>query len=189
MVGEQNRRSGRAFAGVAIAAMGTLGVLLAPSCASDPHSGYAFGSTFDTGVRTVSVPIFENTTFTPGLEQTLTEALIREIQTTTPWVITGRSRADTVLTGVIEAAELDMLTRARGTGYVQEQAVAIRVNFRWTDNRTGDVRVERERFTAASTFVPARGIGGEAGERLEIGQRDAIADLATAIVNELRADF
>ena len=42
----------------------------------------------------------------PIIEQTLTEALIREIQTTTPWVITGRSRADTVLTGVIEAAEL-----------------------------------------------------------------------------------
>lgn len=177
---------GRVFVGLAL--LGVV-VLLAPGCASDPNSGYVLGTTYDTGVRTVSVPIFENETFTPGLEQSLTEAIIREIQTSTPWIITGRSRADTVLTGVITSAELNKLSRTRGTGYVQEQALAISVNFRWSDNRSGDTRVERERFTAASTFVPARGVGGEPGERIEIGQRDAIADLARAIVNELRADF
>lgn len=163
--------------------------LLAGGCASDPNSGYVLGTTYDTGVRTVAVPIFENTTFTPGLEQQLTEAIIKEIQATTPWRITGRDRADTVLTGMIDQAELALLTRTRGTGLVQEQILTIRVNFTWRDSRTGEVRVERERFSAASTFVAARGVSGEPGERIEVGQRGAIDELARAIVNEMRADF
>jgi hypothetical protein len=158
-------------------------------CASDPHKGYVLGSTYDQGVRTVAVPIFDNTTFTPGLEQMLTEAIVKEIQASTPWRITGRDRADTVLTGVIDMAELGLLTRTRGTGFVQEQTLTLRVNFSWRDNRSGEVRVERERFAAASSFIPARGIAGEAGERIEIGQREAVEELARAIVAELRAEF
>lgn len=163
--------------------------ILLTACASDPSKGYVFGSTYDQGVRTVAVPIFDNTTFTPGLEQQLTEAIIRQIQTSTPWRIASRERADTVLTGVIDSAELGLLTRTRGTGLAQEQTLTLRVNFAWRDNRTGEVRVERQRFSATSTFVPSRGVGGEAGERIEIGQRDAIDELAQAIVAELRADF
>jgi hypothetical protein len=179
----------RALPLVPVVLVAWAGLASLAGCASDPHSGYVLGTTYDKGVRTVAVPVFENTTFTPGLEQQLTEAIVREIQTSTPWAITGQSRADTVLTGVLEGIELDRLTRTRNTGYVQEQAVALRVNFRWIDRRTGDVRVERERFAGASTFVPARGVEGESGERIEIGQRDAIEDLARAIVAELRADF
>lgn len=163
--------------------------VLVAGCASDPSKGYVFGSTYDQGVRTVAVPIFDNTTYTPGLEQTLTEAIVRQIQTSTPWRIASRERADTVLTGVIDQAELGLLTRTRGTGLVQEQTLTLRVDFAWRDNRTGEVRVERQRFSATSTFVPARGIDGQGGERIEIGQRDAIDELAQAIVAELRADF
>lgn len=175
--------------GALFASLSACAGLLAGGCASDPNRGYVLGTSYDAGVRTVAVPIFENTTFTPGLEQQLTEAIIKEIQASTPWRITGRDRADTVLTGVIDRAELGLITRTRGTGLVQEQMLTIRVNFAWRDSRTGEVRVERERFSAASTFVAARGIAGEPGERIEVGQRSAIDELARAIVHELRADF
>ncbi len=158
-------------------------------CASDPHKGYVFGSTYDESVRTIAVPVFDNSTYTPGLEQTLTEAIVKRIQSSTPWRIVGHESADTVLTGTIEEARFQQLTRTRGTGFVQEQMLTLTVGFTWRDNRTGEPRVRREHFSATTTFTPARGLAGEPGERVEIGQRTAIDELARAIVAELRSDF
>ncbi|USN99512.1 MAG: LptE family protein [Phycisphaeraceae bacterium] len=172
-----------------VATLAIAPLLALPGCASDPHKGYVLGSTYDKGVRTIAVPIFDNTTYTPGLEQTLTEALVKRLQTDTPWRIADRDAADTVLTGVIDDARLDVLTRTPATGLVQEQVLTLRVSFTWRDNRTGDVRVRRERFSVASSFTPARGAAGEPGERIEVGQRAAIDEMARAIVAELRADF
>jgi hypothetical protein len=166
-----------------------LGLVLAGGCASDPNRGYVFGSTYAGDVKTVAVPIFENATFTPGLEQALTESIVREIQSSTPWRIAGREGADTVLLGVITQADLETLTRTPGIGLAQEQIYQVRVDFTWRDNRTGEVRVARERFSAATTFVPARGVERTSGERIEIGQREALEEMARAIVDELRSEF
>ena len=170
------------------AAAGVLSGLLA-GCAGSPHEGYVFASTYDQAVRTIAVPVFDNTTFTPGLETVLTEAIIREIQASTPWRIAGQEGADTVLTGTLTDADLFTLTNTPGTGMAQEQTLSLTVDFTWRDNRTGEARVRRDRFTATSAFIPSRGIEGDPGERVEIGQRDAVDELAEAIVNELRADF
>lgn len=165
-------------------------VLLAPAgCASNPHKGYVFGSTYDSSVRTIAVPVFDNASYTPGLEQTLTEAIVKRIQSSTPWRIAGRASADTVLTGTIEDVRYEQLTRTRGTGFVQEQMLTLSATFTWRDNRTGEARVRREHFTATTTFMPSRGLIGEPGERVEIGQRTAVDELARAIVAELRSDF
>jgi hypothetical protein len=63
------------------------------------------------------------------------------------------------------------------------------VNFSWEDARTGEVLVAQENFSASSTVVPERGRAGQRGERLEIGQRAVIEELAIAIVNEMRANW
>lgn len=158
-------------------------------CASDPHKGYVLGSTFDSGIRTVAVPVFENGTYTPGIEQALTDALTKEIMARTPWRVVGAGSADTVLSGSIGDYRLQTLTRTPGTGLVQEQALTLRVNFTWRDNRDGTLRLDRRDFSATTTFIPARGIDGEPGERIEIGEREAIEELARAIVGEMRGDF
>jgi hypothetical protein len=164
-----------------------LGVLI--GCASDPHKGYVLGSTYDAGIRTVSVPVFRNGTFTPGIEQTLTDAITKEIMRSTPWRVVSSGNADTELAGWIGEYRLLALTRTPGTGLVQEQALSMQVNFTWRDNRDGTVRLQRERFGATTTFIPSPGINGEPGERIEIGEREAIEELARAIVNEMRSDF
>lgn len=158
-------------------------------CASDPRNGYVFGSTYDSGVRTVTVPVFRNTTFTPGIEQTLTDAITKEILARTPWRVVSRGNADTELVGEIGGYDLFAISRTPGVGFTQEQSVTIRVNFVWRDVRDGTVRAERRNFSATSTFIPTPGIAGEPGERIEIGEREAIEELARAIVTELRAEF
>lgn len=158
-------------------------------CASDPSQGYSFASTYDTSVRTVAVPVFDNQTHSTGLEAWLTDAIVKKIQSSTPWKVTTSEYADTVLSGSIEQVRLGRLSRTIESGLAQEQPIAITVDFSWRDSRSGEVLASRQRFRATSTFVPSQGVEGEPGERIEIGERDAIAELADAIVEELRSNW
>jgi hypothetical protein len=156
---------------------------LLSGCATDPKDGYSTQSTFDTNVRTISVPIFDNYTYRPDLAVALTEAVAKEIARTTPWAVTNTSNADTVLKGVIRSEDLRKLSQDPNSGLVQEQAVSIVIDFEWRDTRSNKAKVVRRRFTGVDTFVPVRGTG----ERLETGEYAAIDRLARAIVGELRS--
>jgi len=158
-------------------------------CASDPTKGYSFSSTFDDEIRTVAVPVFGNETFNPGLETTLTDAIIKRIQSRTPWKVTSEDRAETRLRGQITDSGLSTLSEVRETGLVEEQAVRLTVDFSWVDRRTGDVLASAQSLSAAATFVPARGEAGEPGERIQLGERGAIEELAAAIVDRMRSTW
>lgn len=159
--------------------------LLCNGCSSDPTRGYAWGSTYSDQVRSVSVPIFKNETHATGLETQLTEAVVKQIQRNTPWVVLTGGSADTTLQGTITNVDYERLSITPGSGLVQEQAVRIEIRFDWVDNRSGQSLVSRDRFSAVSVFVPSR----STGERAEIGHRGAIAELAEDVVSELRANW
>lgn len=148
-------------------------------------SGYTFGSGHRTDIRTVAVPIFENRTFTHGLEMQLAEALVKEIHRVTPWRVAPRDGAETVLTGAITGAEIRKLSSQRDSGLLQEGAVELSVNFEWKSVSDGKVLVSRRNFRTAKPFVPARG----AQERLEVGQISTIDQMAKDIVAELRGSW
>ncbi len=160
-------------------------LLAAASCASDPSKGYSFRTTRPEGVRTVAVPLWENRTFSKGLEVQLTEAIVKEIQRSTPWVVTGRDNADTVLSGVIVDTRLRAMSIGRVTGLVLEQAVEISVDFDWRSRGTGKVLISRRSFEGLGSFVPAQGTQ----ERLELGQAVTVQELARDIVAELRSNW
>ena len=170
---------------ITAAAALTAALAALPGCSADPSAGYSFESSFDASVRTVAVPIFDNTTFETGLETELTEAITKRIQQDTPWRVSNAPAADTELTGTITEARLFTLSRTRGTGLPQEQVYEITVDFTWRDNRTGTTLVQRERFASAGAFVPDR----LTGERIEIGRREATSELARSIVAELRTGW
>ncbi len=157
----------------------------AAGCASDPTKGYAFGSAHRQDIRTVAVPMFDNTTFSHGLEAQLTDAVITEVHRTTPWRVAPAQTAETALTGTITGASLRRLSRQQGTGLAQELAVELTVSFEWKDARTGEILVSRRGFRSADTFTPAQGVE----ERLELGQRGAIDRLAKDMVAELRSSW
>ena len=159
---------------------------LLSGCASgEKGSGYTFGSTYDDSIRTISVPIFKNDTLERGLELTLAESLNKQIRSKTPWALARSGKSDTTLVGVITAFHLSELSQSPWTGLVQEQLVRVTVNFEWRDNRTGDIIVARNGFAASSTFVPQRGVG----ERIEHGEREAIEELASDIIAQLRENW
>ena len=155
------------------------------SCSSDPNRGYSFASTYPKNIQTVSVPVFDNYSFNPGLEVALTEAVIKEIQRSSGIKVTGAEAADSRLHGVITKVQMRRLTVEHTTAYVQEEAVQLTVDFQWKDNHTGKTLVERKNFAAADTFFPSRPIG----ERIEVGQEAAIQQLARDIVAEMRSGW
>ncbi len=173
-----------ALRSIGTALLALVGVL-AIGCASNPGEGYAFSWTHSDDVRSIAVPMFDNTTFATGVEFDLTEAIISEIQRSTPWVVVAPDRADTTLDGVLASESVTNLSTTPGVGLVQENALTLSVDFTWRDNRSGEVLVSRRSFSATGAYAPARGTG----ERREIAQRQAIRELARDIVAELRADW
>lgn len=158
--------------------------LLLAACSSDPTRGYSFRPTHAAEVRSISVPVFENQTFSRGMEVALTDAIIKEIQRTTPWVVVQGS-AQTTLSGSITETQLRNLSVATGTGLVGDQAVQATVDFVWRDSRTGRILVARQNFRASESFIPARAVG----ERIELGEQGVVQELARDIVAELRTNW
>lgn len=165
-------------------ALGCLAGLTLTSCASDPSEGWAMGGGYRNDVRSVAVPVWDNQTFYPGLEAQLTEAIIKEIQRSTPWVVVSGG-ASTTLTGTIVAAELRKLGTDNTTGLVQDMAFDLAVDFEWRSNRTRRPLISRSDFRAQGGFIPTRGLA----EPIELGQLGAIEVLARDIVAELRSDW
>jgi hypothetical protein len=159
--------------------------LVLSSCASDPTQGYSFSPTYPKNIKTVTIPVFENYTYNPGLETQLTEAVIKEVQRSTGIKVTTADVADSRLKGVITKVQLRRLNLEHITGLVQEEAVQITVNFEWKDNHTGKTLVARTGFAAADTFVASQPVS----ERLETGQEATIQRLARDIVAELRSGW
>jgi hypothetical protein len=158
---------------------------LLSACAADATQGYTFASAHSEQISSVAVPIFDNPTFERGIDVELTEAVVKEIQRTTGWVITSRAKADTILEGRIIEVDRSQLSRDRVTGLGQELAITITIDFEWKSAITGEVLVGRRNFAGSGTFVPTRAVG----ERYELGRAAAIEDLAKAIVDELRSDW
>lgn len=160
-------------------------LVAAPGCAAPSGGGYRFDTTFDESIRTVAVPIFRNETTSRGLEVQLTESVMKQLQQRTPWRLVPADRADTTLVAVITDTDLSVLSDDPQTGLVQEQAVRITIRFEWRDNRSGDILVARDNYSAAAVFSPARNVG----DRIEMGQRNAIEELAHDLVSELRSGW
>jgi len=154
-------------------------------CAADPSQGYSFASTFDDSIQSVAIPIFKNETTSRGLEVTLTESLIKELQRRTPWHIAPTDRADTTLVGVITNTALSVLSDDPQTGLVQEQATRITIRFEWRDNRSGEIIVARDAYSASAVFSPSRNVG----DRIELGQRTAIDELAHDVISQMRSSW
>ncbi len=149
--------------------------------------GYTHGSAelYSDAYHTVAVPIFENRTFTRGVQFQLNEALIKEIQTRTPYAIRAPAGAETVLQGTVTAVDRAALSRRREGGLPQEMEIAIRVDFQWKDLRTGEVLRGRRGFESVGTYLPASPMG----EPESIAIQTAVDRLAQDIVGTLQSDW
>lgn len=167
---------------LAVALLGSSGGCAGRRAAEADAAGYTARSLYPAGYRTIAVSIFDNRTFVTGLERDITDALIKEIQTRTPYAITRTESAETELSGAIVGVEKTRLNRARGSGLVREMLLSVTVDFQWRDLRTGKVIVERKQFSASDEYMPSRPFG----ERPDIAEYGVAQTLARQIVGEMR---
>src|SRR5688572_13394585 len=134
-------------------------------------------------VKSVAVPIFTNRSFGRNVEFDLSKAIVNYIESSTPYKVVPKERADTILEGEITLIELDTVSISAFNALPQEQLLTIRVNFTWKDLRTGRILAERRRFDQSGTYYPTL------GEGRFIGAQTNVERLAVAIVQELQADW
>jgi len=146
-------------------------------------SGYHWESLYRPDVRTVAAPIFDNNTFSRGVEFALSKAIVNQLEASTPYKVMPREKADTVLEGEIVRVSANTISQDTTSAIPQEQITAIIVNFVWKDLRNGRILCERRGFQAAATYYPTL------GESRWVSQQHATEKLATAIVQELQADW
>src|SRR5206468_11800111 len=95
---------------------------------------------YDMNIHTVRVPIFKNVTFGRGLEFDLTRAVVREIESKTPYkVVSADCAADTELTGTITIFNKNILNRNQ-LNEVREAETVLSVEVIWKDLRANHVR-------------------------------------------------
>jgi hypothetical protein len=160
--------------------------LLATACDTTPAAGgYEMRSRYPAGYRTIAVTLFRNDTYDRPLNGQLTEALIKEVQATTPYHLASDARADTLLRGTVRNRRLQELSKSRSTGLSEEMLYEVTVDWEWIDQRTGKVIVARNGFSASALFVPSR----PSSEPTEIGRFAVVQNLATDIVANMQGNW
>jgi hypothetical protein len=139
-------------------------------------------SRFPRQYRTVAVNIFANQTYERKVNGELTEAVIKEIEASTPYKVTGEGRADTVLRGTVQRVTLRELSKSPSTGLSEEVLYEVTIDWEWVDQRTGKPITARNGFTASALFVPSR----PSAEPNEIGRYAAVQTMAMNIVANLQ---
>ena len=99
-------------------------------------AGYQIGnqSLYPLEIHTVYVPMFQSNSFRRNLGERLTEAVVKEIETRTPYKVVGDPDADSVLTGRIVAERKRVLVPDL-TGDAREIQVDMRVQVSWVDRK------------------------------------------------------
>ncbi len=153
--------------------------------AEPDNASYGIRNRFPKEYKSVAVELFKNDTYDRALNGELTEALIKEIQSVTPYKVTSDARADTVLRGTVRKRNLRELSKSRATGLSEEVLFEVTIDWEWIDQRTGKPIVARNGYVASALFVPSR----PSSEPTEIGRFAVVQNLATDVVANLQANW
>jgi hypothetical protein len=140
---------------------------------------------FPEDVGSVAVINFANRDYYKGVEFSLTEAVKKEIEWRTPYKVTSRSKADTILTGEIVRINQRPISRRRQGGLPQDLEYQIVVNFEWKNLRSGKILRKRVGMEVVAPYQPARPIG----EPLTLGQDRAVQRVADRVVSVMKSDL
>jgi len=148
-------------------------------------AGYRIGnqSLYPAHIRTVYVPMIESSSFRRNLGQRLTEAVVKEIERTTPYKVVGTPNADSVLSARIVGETRRVLIQSR-SGDPREFETNLQVRVQWLD-RQGQILRTAEPIPLPPDFIDAGAAGSlipEVGQSVATSHQQAITRLAEQIV-------
>lgn len=170
--------------GLVIAAW--LAALLGPACGC---ASYRFGhqSLYRPDIRTVHVPVFASESLRRDLGERLTEAVIKEIEKSTPYKVVSSPNADSVLSGRItyEGKRVAAVNRNDDARDIETEMTA---EVQWT-NRRGELLMQRSGIPLPQLQIGIAGVSGflpEAGQSLATAQQEVLEQLARDIVGQMQ---
>ena len=154
-------------------ACGMLALLTSGGC------GYSVRAPYNANVRTVYVPIFRSVTFRRDVQLQLTEEIIKQIESRTPFKVVGKPEgADTTLEGVVNFADKNIILE-NPFNLPRQLTASMTADVTWTDNRTQKKVGEPMKVTVLYNFFP------EVGETSTAAFLKCNQKLATDIVNAM----
>jgi hypothetical protein len=140
-------------------------------------------SLYPSEVHTVYVPLVESNSLRRDLGERLTEAIVKEIEQTTPYKVVSSGRADSVLTARLVSEGKRVLVPSL-TGNAEEIQASMNVQVSWVDRHGRQLRdnkivplpSEITNVTGTSNLVP------EVGQSVATAQQEAICRVAQQIV-------
>lgn len=141
-------------------------------------------------IRTVYVPVFDSASFRRNLGEQLTEAVIKEIQLKTPYVVVDGAQADSVLTGeIVQDTKRILVESKTDEGRQVEMNFVVRVS--WVDRR-GELIRQGSPIPLPTSFttISANGdLAPEVGQSILTAQQDSLQELAVQIVSLMEAPW
>jgi len=127
--------------------------------------------------------MFQSKEFRRGLEFRLTEAIVKRLETDTPYQIAPRDHADAVLSGEILSVNNRSFGDDLDNDLPREIGTTIEIRFRLKNMKTGDILLERPRFLYQATYIPP------VGETFSDGMTRGMDGLAQQIVEAMESDW
>ena len=127
--------------------------------------------------------MFQSNSFRRNLGERLTEAVVKQIESTTPYKVVSEPNADSVLTGRIVGEHKSVLVPDL-SGNAREIQVAMTVQVSWVDRR-GRMLREDKTVPLPAELVDVTGTGNvvpEVGQSIATAQQQAICRMAEQIV-------
>lgn len=140
--------------------------------------GYSSKAVLKSNVRSIYIPIFDNKTFRRGYEFDLTKAVRDQIILRTGLDIVDRDEADSILYGKITNVVENVLV-GDFTDNIVESRMAIFVDIRWVDTRTGRTIVERRDIMRSAEFIVPR------NETASTSGKEAFVGIAYGIIEAM----
>ncbi|MEY4179190.1 MAG: hypothetical protein RLY70_2764 [Planctomycetota bacterium] len=153
--------------------------------------GYRMGarSLYRNDLRTVHVPMIESSSFRRNLGERLTEAVVKQIELSTPYKVVGDpSTAESVLRCQLISDRKDLSIETR-TDEPRDLRLTFVVQVDWVD-RFGQPLIQRTEIPMPSAFFgisQSTGLIAEAGQSMATQQQSALEGLARQIVGQLEA--
>lgn len=150
--------------------------------------GYQVGnqSLYRPDIHTVSVQMFASNSYRRHLGEQLTEAVIKEIESKTPFKVVDAATADSTLTGRLISYDKAAAVENQYDD-VREIATTLYVEVTWADRR-GEIISQRTPILLDPMLIGVTQGGHivpEAGQSIATGQLEAIGRLAEQIVGQM----
>ncbi len=163
-------------------------------CSQDPTKGYSLASQYDSGIKTVTVPIWTRgrNVFRRELEMRLTEAVIKKVELDTPYKVVDKRHADTELRGSIDVVGQRVLSFNPDNGLPREKEITMAVSFTWTDLRSGKVIKQVSNLRQAAVYIPPSSTPLDTSplnEDFFQGSEDTVNRLAQRVVEQMVSDW